>query len=284
MTPISRACAGLVAGLGLVLITSVSALAGGYEYGAVVKHRVPAAVPVPAPAPIPDEMSNWYVRVDAAYAFSNISSYSAQAPWNDDAFRSDQRLDQFARFGIGAGYHFTNWLRGDITIDTRTDVKSHGRGTIATPDGTGEIRDTYEDDFRTRNWTALANLYYDLPTWRSFRPYIGAGVGFVVHSSNGRTFTHTRTCSAGTVNCAAGSDVANGSMPSDVAFAWAIMTGASWKVTRNGSLDFGYRYLNLGGTTLSTGFTTGGSRIPARMKIPDQDQHEIRVGYRVDIN
>ncbi len=278
-TLVSGVLAGICAATALVL----PAVAGGIDHGPVVKHRVPAAVPVPAPIPVPDTASNWYVRLDAAYSLSDVDKYNAEAPFNDDAVRSDQGLDQFGRYGLGVGYHFSRWLRGDVTLDLRSEVKSRAVGTIVTPTATGSLRDSYFDQFRSKNWTGLANLYYDLAGWRSFTPYIGAGLGFAVHTSDGRTLNRsTVTCSLTNV-CTTGVVVqGSGARQSDIALAAAFMTGVSWKVSDNGSLDVGYRLLHLQGTTFSTPMNTGGPA--ARVTIPDQNIHEIRVGYRLDIN
>ncbi len=204
---------GVLAGICAATALALPAVAGGVDHGPVVKHRVPAAVPVPAPVPVPDTASNWYVRMDAAYSLSDVDKYNAEAPFNDDALRSDQGLDQFGRYGLGVGYHFSRWLRADVTLDLRSEVKSRGVGTIVTPTATGSLRDSYFDQFRSKNWTGLANLYYDLAGWRSFTPYVGAGLGFVVHTSDGLTLNRsTATCSLTDV-CTTGVVVQGTGMP-----------------------------------------------------------------------
>lgn len=253
------------------------ALAGGIEYGGVVRHRVPAAVPVPAPAPVPEIASGYYLRLDAAYSMSDVDKYRAQSPNNDDAVRSDSGLEQFGRFGFGIGYHFTRWFRMDATFDVRTDVSSKANSGVTSTVNSGSgtlLTETFSDHFRSKNWTGLVNAYVDMPTWRYFTPYIGAGVGLVLHTTDGRNFS--RIVATPSQNFSGSSGSTN-----DVAFAAAFMAGFSYQVSDNGSIDFGYRLLHLQGTSFKTSLNAGD---PAIVRIPSQNNHEIRIGYRVDIN
>ncbi|MGE0626499.1 MAG: outer membrane beta-barrel protein [Hyphomicrobiaceae bacterium] len=269
------------------------ALAGGIEYGGIVRQRVPAAVPVPAPAPVPEIASGYYLRLDAAYSMSDTDKYRAQSPNNDDAVRSDGGLEQFGRFGFGVGYHFRPWLRMDATFDVRTDVSSRANSGVTSTANSGSsgalLTETFSDHFRSKNWTGLVNAYIDMPMWRSFTPYVGAGVGLVLHTIDGRNFTRTATCvDPVPANCTAANNAGligtfsgSSGSDSDVAFAAAFMAGFSYQVSDSGSIDFGYRLLHLQGTSFKTSLNAGD---PSIIKIPSQNNHEIRIGYRVDIN
>jgi opacity protein-like surface antigen len=89
------------------------------------------------------------------------------------------------------------------------------------------------------NATTLVNGYVDLGTWFGVTPYVGAGVG--------AAYNH--------LDFLAGDSSWN--------FAWAGMLGAAYHLSQNLSVDFGYRYVDLG-TTNNFDFTA----------------HEFRVGFR----
>jgi opacity protein-like surface antigen len=89
------------------------------------------------------------------------------------------------------------------------------------------------------NATTLVNGYVDLGTWWGVTPYVGAGVG--------ASYNHL--------------DVLAGD--SQWSFAWAGMLGAAYHLSQNLSVDFGYRYVDLGSVN-NLDFTA----------------HEFRVGFR----
>ena len=104
MTISKLAMTGTAIALGALAASSVNALAGGDVYqGAPVRHQVPAAVPVPAPVPVPDIATGYYVRIDAAYAQGDVSKYTA-TDWRSNQVRGDSYVDNFPRYGFGAGY------------------------------------------------------------------------------------------------------------------------------------------------------------------------------------
>ena len=293
------------ASMGLALYAAAGqALAGGdvIYTGVKTQRGAATAVPVPAPVPVPDVASGYYVRMDAAYSWNSIDKYSDSDP-RIDASRADDGLSNFGRYGLGAGYHFSKWLRGDITLDSRNEVRSKANGIVdysGPVDASGhtiQMRDTIFDRFRTKNYTGLVNGYLDIPVNETFTPYVGAGVGVVMHTSPLRQVQKVSKC-LDALNC---DPAANGGLiPPNPAFtglnssnagtgnsqrstqlAWAIMAGTAYRISPSMNLDLGYRMLNLGGTTFTT-FTTGTQN--ARLTIPDQINHEIRVGLRYDIN
>lgn len=290
--------------LALALATAAApAFAGGdVIYNSGIRQSVPAAIPVPAPVPVPDEASGYYVRVDAAYSSNSVDRYS-ESNSHLDMFRSDQGLSNFGRYGIGAGYHFSRWIRADVTVDIRNDVNSKAYGTVnygGVQDAGGytiKMRDTVSDNFKTKNYTGLFNGYLDLPVTPTITPYVGAGIGWVLHTSPGRTVQVETVC-VDTLNCDPSLNSARqkfnpsfgglnttsygkGSKQNDLQMAAALMAGVTFNVSTYGRLDLGYRLLHLDGTTFTTAWT--GTPNP-KITIPDQNIHEIRVGYRYDIN
>ena len=295
----------LIAGLSLGIAAGTAAVgpasAGDLSYGSGLARH--AAVPVPAPVPVPDVASGYYFRVDAAYSLNSVGTYKSDQP-TEDRYRSDRGLDEFGRYGIGMGYYWSKWFRTDLTLDVRSEVRSTGRGAwnrnvASTSVLPGEptsiqLRDSVYDSFRVKDYTGLVNAYVDIPALPTFTPYIGVGLGVVLHSSRGRDIQRSTTC-VDVVDCdPAGNNIDpaatglnssfafNGSRQREWALATAFMTGFTYKVFPSGKIDFGYRLLHLEGTSFKT---PHGTALPgATIKIPDQSISEIRVGYRWDVN
>ena len=111
------------------------------------------------------------------------------------------RFDNSYVAGAGLGYRFFPFFRSDITFDYR-----------------GDFHDKDFGNAHFRNWSAMANGYFDfnLPFIRPLIPYIGAGVGIAQNKVNGTTVTVT----GGQVNSITGS--------SKDQFAWQAMAGGSF--------------------------------------------------------
>lgn len=292
----------IVMTLGAIAATASAAWAGGdvIDYGAGIRQRVPAAVPVPAPVPVPETSSGYYIRVDAAYGRGDVSKYQTSNPFSDQ-IRSDQYLNNAARFGFGVGYQFSRMFRADITMDWRGDVVSKLPTTTTQRnvlnnggiDPDVVMRDTVADSFKSTNVVGLINGYLDLPVSRTFTPYVGAGVGFVRHHLRGERASRSTCVSNVGINADCDPTVAVepaytglnyssivGIGGSDMALATAVMAGFTYQVWENTKLDIGYRWLHLQGTQ----FTGSKSNTADFIRIPDQNIHEMRVGVRYDIN
>lgn len=165
---------------------------------------IAAAADMSAPPPImraPQQPwvelgSNWYLRGDFSYRMFDVPGTVGP----EDA----------AALGLGVGYQFSSWLRGDITLDYQFGTRFSA---IDSPSVAGaELWST----------NLLANGYVDLGTWYGVTPYVGAGVGTAFNDLNGNSRWN---------------------------FAWALMAGAAYHLSPNLSFDFGYRYADLGAAT-----------------------------------
>ena len=103
--------------------------------------------------------SGWYLRGDISYNI-NRNTYDVKVPSTED---------EHIRFGAsaGVGYHFTDYLRGEI-------------------DGSyiGYDRFYYSDPLitaaaRNEQWSTMAKAYVDLGTIAGLTPYVGGGVGLM---------------------------------------------------------------------------------------------------------
>lgn len=154
------------------------------------------------PVPVVELGSNWYLRGDFSYRMFDVEA--AAGP--EDA----------AVLGIGVGYQFNNWLRGDVTLDYQFASRfSVGDNPLVAG---------------SKLWSSalFTNAYADLGTWWGVTPYVGAGIGAA----------YNHLSEFGRWN-----------------FAWAAMAGAAYHLSPNLSFDFGYRYADLGSTYAANGTT-----------------------------
>jgi opacity protein-like surface antigen len=283
------------------------------------------AVPVPAPIPVP-EAFNWYVRADAGYTFAGDKPSYQESGYTTNGYASagsseqSSRWDNNGSFGVGVGYVFNRWLRGDITFETRgkTERRYSASQTYDVsaqlaplPVPSNRIQVDTDDTLKTRAWLGLVNAYVDIPTGWRFTPYVGAGIGIVDHRI-GRYFgeTHSDVTAAafnstGGFDCGTAGGGAAAACPSILAaaasgsarnntnstgFAWALMAGGAFEVHSGVLVDVGYRYLHLDGgniaitrpnvTAVNPLLQGGGT---TSLSFGDYSIHEVRAGLRYNI-
>lgn len=204
-------------------------------------------VPVPAPIAIP-EYSAWYLRGDIAWGHHDDPDISQAG-----VGLSGSEMDQTWGFGAGFGYHFTDKIRGDLTVDYRLDA-----------DVTGVHPGTGTHDTDVSSTVALANVYYDIRGRDQFTPYLGAGIGFSYNETDDQTVKLN--------GVQTGRTGGHGSTE----FAFAAMAGLSYRMNDRWLLDAGYRFLYLGDAE------TEGTAAVDEMKITDIQAHEFRFGVRYE--
>lgn len=193
----------------------------------------------------------WAATVGAGYQFNSY-------------FRADLTLD------------YRNILRGDArtsTFECVTDVvgvSDGGGAPIGVSAQTGDCYSAQRAGYKRSS--LLANAYIDLGTWAGVTPYVGAGVG-VTYSKvagqydwfydNGAAYGPNIGPPAGfpaTWVTAAGDAAAEppgfafGSQSrrinlrkAQTTFTWALMAGVAVDVSPNAKIDFGYRFVHMGG-------------------------------------
>lgn len=199
-----------------------------------------------APEWVPVEIgSGWYLRGDINY---NLSRPAYNHPVAG-------RSTVHTRFGgdLGVGYHFNNNFRGDLSIGYLGGDKV----TVVDPTNL-----TDSETWSHGTWAGLVNAYADLGTIVGITPYIGAGAGVAYLNQK--------------ISIDAPSIPLNASLSrTQYNVAYALMAGASYKVTDNASIDAGYRFLHMPGMEYYDS-SAGGLRKGAH-------QHQIRVGLRYDL-
>ncbi len=219
-----------------------------------------------AAAPTHSSPMGFYVRGDVTHSWNNVGGMF-EPPVDEHVLVG---TGNNWMFGIGAGYHFTKNVRGDVTFDWGRTQDLHG--TVANPGAMfpGERK------FGVKSDVLLANLYYDFNGGSHFSPYIGVGLGA---ARNTTTHGTIQSCACTTAEF-------------DGATQWhaagALMAGVTLQLKDRWSLDAGYRFLYKGdahtgdvrGTTIAAPLVTTYSADP---KVSDLYSHQLRVGVRFDI-
>jgi opacity protein-like surface antigen len=190
-----------------------------------------------------------------------------------------QTIDDTTSFGVGVGYQFNEWFRGDITAEYRTATafrllgrqsgQFNGVNGTAYAHITGSVSST----------VVLANAYADLGNYHGITPYVGAGLGVAYNRITGAGQSNTIPSPIGPVPV-----IAKYQDGGKLSLAWALHAGASYDVNERLKLDIGYRYLDLG--TASTGFlygldnNGGTTKYPDKLSMPSFASHDFRIGAR----
>jgi opacity protein-like surface antigen len=135
--------------------------------------------------------------------------------------------------GAGVGYQYNNWLRTDLTVDYQFPSRF---SVLDNPNVAG-----------SKLWSSAVfwNGYVDLGTWFGVTPYVGAGIGAAYNSLAGEGLWN---------------------------FAWAGMAGAAYHLSPNLSVDFGYRFADLGNFYAHD------------MSKAEVYSHEFRIGFRYKLD
>lgn len=180
-----------------------------------------------------------------------ISNQDLNAASNDVYFRADfgipyynklskdyykSRLHRGQFFNVGLGYKFENKIRADITLSRLNNAKFSYNYSSK--------RKNYSSysHFNVNSTVAMANIYYDLLNKDHFNIYIGSGVG-ASHNSVSSNLMDIKST---------GSTAANpvfkryNQSNKNYSFAYAVTIGTFFKITKSSSIDFGYKYYDLG--------------------------------------
>jgi opacity protein-like surface antigen len=207
---------------------------------------MPGLPPVYPPHIEEFSVSGWYLRGDIGMTnqqFKGLHQRLYDVP-GTTVEAVGMGWDSSMLFGLGIGYKFNDWMRADLTGEYRGKANFHGSDSVTFTGGQGV--DNYTGS--KSEWVFLANAYVDLGTWWCLTPYVGVGVGMAnikIHGFRDDGFTLIGGVQSNSTAYAADASKWN--------FAWALHTGLTYKVSQSMSIDFGYRYIDLG--SASTGAT-----------------------------
>jgi opacity protein-like surface antigen len=287
---------------------------GARDFGSIKDYRN-AAVPVPAPTPSPMSSKDWYVRGDIGYDLATVADITATG---GITAQSGDQLNGFTFGSVGFGRYITPSLRAEFSVEFRpkkvvtSGTQTYSKTTVAVnapvAPAVNPTQDTItynvsqQDESRTVDHTAFANLYYDFHNSSRFTPYVGAGIGIdskrfkrvtsqsvTCNQVSVDTVTLTSTTSTGTCPASPYAAVAGGGPATytddkwtqNLGFAAALMVGAAYEVMPGVQWDAGYRLLWAGATVSLDAKSFDGV---TRVNISDRLDHELRTGVRIDLN
>lgn len=198
-----------------------------------------AIAPPPYVPPVAD-FGGWYLRGDIGMTNQRLKSLGN--PANAALFTANGLgFDSSTLWDIGFGYQFNNWFRADLVGQWRGRANFHG--SQFAPLGVFGPTFTEADNFSGSKSEAviLANAYFDLGTWWSLTPYIGAGIGTSYNRISGFRDDGV-IVNAGTLS----NSVTYGADAGKWKLAWALHAGVAYHVTPNVAIELGYSYMNLG--------------------------------------
>lgn len=189
----------------------------------------------------------------------------------EHTFLDDADFSSAPIMGLGIGYKFNDYLRGDIGVEYRGAADFDALDRAAWGDGTSF---TNEYSGKKSEWLLLANAYADLGTYYGITPYVGAGIGASrVEIANFRDIN----------------EIKNGGGYADATstwnFAWALHAGLGIQATERMIIDLGYSYVNLGDATTGPIYNFDPALTPASgITFKDIASHDLKLGVRYSLN
>ncbi|WP_375462707.1 outer membrane protein [uncultured Methylobacterium sp.] len=261
-TPRRAAAALLILGLGQALGTG--------------EVRAADLLPPPPPEAAPVAVgSGWYLRADLTESVYGRPSDNTRADANDPGMPPlvGLRLSEATGYGGGVGYHVTDWLRVDATVDDRGPGRYRAYSSRSNFTTGSNIEAAHVSAL-----TGLVNVYADLGTWWGLTPYVGGGVGFSdMGVSHGYTQTTCVVEACDGIDGAGARTAVKRPNRSVAALAWALSAGLSYALGGGFSLDAAYRYVEFGPAKSGLDSYSSGTRLK------DIAANEFRVGLRYDL-
>ncbi len=229
-------------------------------------------------APPPAVYGGWYIRGDIGMTNQDYDSLETSL-YQEPSVVSYGFLDKggFASsplFGVGVGYKFNDYLRGDLTAEYRGKADFNALDYVTSVAGTPA---TTTNDYRATKseWLVMANAYADLGNFYGVTPYIGAGIG-----ASRNTISNFRDINV--IN--GGGGYAGEDAQWDLA--WALHAGLGIQASDRMTIDLGYSFVNLGdGQTAALQNDDPAFNIPNNgMKFKDLISHDLKLGVRYSLN
>jgi opacity protein-like surface antigen len=260
-----RVLAGAAVSAAILAISFVPAQAADLGYGSVKD------IPPPPPSG-----RAWYLKGTIGMKNAEPGGININEPEYDDSFTTHHEdIKSTALYGFGIGVEHSRWLRFDLTGEYRGKQlflaqDSYNRNGCAAPGDCG----TNEYTADLESWLGLANVYIDVGNWRGITPYVGAGIGLASIDVQGFK----------DVNVPNNSVFYGDKDNSTTNFAWALYAGISYDITPQFTLDFAYRYTDLGDAKSGRATAYDGSSSYSGLEIEDITSHDLLVSarYRLD--
>ncbi|ABE61963.1 conserved hypothetical protein [Nitrobacter hamburgensis X14] len=243
-----------------------------------------------APPPVA-EFGGWYLRGDIGFSNQRVKNIAMGDGRNASLTSLNQStaFDTAGIFGVGLGYQFNNWFRGDITGQYRGNSNFKGTDLITFP-AYGLVGQGVDNYNATKSeWLVMANGYVDLGTWWCITPFIGAGVGvarvnIANYTDNGSNNVNYSSATDSYYLGGPNPSYASAPAASKWNFAWAAHAGLAYRVNPGLTIELAYSYVNLGSGTTGAVSTYDGFTRGVAMKFHDITSHDVKLGVRWDLN
>nr|WP_274383300.1 OmpW family outer membrane protein [Pinisolibacter aquiterrae] len=209
-----------------------------------------------------DLYNGMYLRGAVGYGIGNKPEVSIEG-WSIDGLSRNGSLA--TSFGLGG--HVTPDWRVELSVSPILNSRIEYNAPAAVVSGT-----TYSGSVRNTSTILpiMFDVYHDFDTKTALRPYLGAGVGVAVSWSD---------LTAGLTSGGVSTQYQIASSNS-ASFAASAMAGLSYDVSRNLTIDLGYKYLYVDRIKTSKEF--GGYTITATSKQNSFNQFLVGARYRFD--
>ncbi|GAA4122241.1 outer membrane protein [Aminobacter aganoensis] len=218
----------------------------------------------------------WYLRGHIGMSNQRIKRLESELFAFPDAhgWHDEGTFGAAPTFGVGVGYQFNDFLRGDLTVEYRGNSEFSA---LDWQDNAGVIT---TNDYRGKKseWLFLANAYADLGDFYGVTPYLGAGIG-----ASRNTISSFRDINI--IN--GGGAYADDKSRWDLA--WALHAGVGIKATERMTIDLGYSFLSLGdGQTGELKNDDPAEPFPpagnSGIRFKDITSHDFKLGVRYSLN
>lgn len=252
MTSRVSALAGAVLTSVVIGMTPTTSYAADFGYGSVKD--------IPPPPP---RSRTWYLKGTIGMSNAAVDDMYNPVYATADFHIGHTDLKSSPIFGIGIGVEHNHWLRFDVTGEYR------GSQVFVGQDFNRTFTQPNEFFADVESWVGLANAYIDLGTFRGVTPYVGAGVGFATISVLGLTDENEATNS-----------LFRATDKTQTNFAWALYAGLAYDVTPNFTMDFGYRYIDMGSARSGVVTAYDNSSSYAYHELQDITSHDFLMSAR----
>ena len=214
-----------------------------------------------------------YLRIDAGYAWSRDAEIRDNGQWvicanlPCDAPSSLNDVGGSLVIGAGVGYRVAPNIRTELALAYR------GGFELDEPDS-GVPPTTFKSEIRS--WNAMLNGYYDFELGGPWKPYVTAGIG--VARNEVKTINATNPAAATQPALFSNFQLVG---ETETSFAWQIGFGVGYAVKPGMTLEFGYRYVDLGDLKIpaQTVIFNPGPVEYAGAK-GELKSHELTIGFR----
>jgi opacity protein-like surface antigen len=235
-----------------------------------------APPPMYAPPP-PADFGGWYLRGDIGFSNQRVKDvhYGRESAYSQlTSFDQTSAFDTAGIYGVGVGYRFNSWFRGDIIGQYRGNANLHATDRFSGTAGGVTYNGIDNYGGSKSEWLVLANAYVDLGTWWCITPFVGAGVGAARVSVSNFTDTGTNNLPFTTTG------FATAPTGSKWNFAWAAHAGLAYNVNPNLVLELAYSYVDMGSGQTGVLSDYTGATTNNVFKFKDITSHDLKLGVR----